>query len=70
MAQAATHMSNTRALAGEPGLVERMRKGIADFRLYLATVDELRQLSDRELADLGISRADIRPLARESVYGG
>lgn len=33
------------------------------------TFDELDQLSDRDLADLGISRADISRIAYESVYG-
>lgn len=31
------------------------------------TVKELDRLGDRELADLGISRCDIRRIARDSV---
>ncbi|MGF1561393.1 MAG: DUF1127 domain-containing protein [Geminicoccaceae bacterium] len=33
--------------------------------LYVETVQELQSLSDRELNDLGISRCDIRRVARE-----
>jgi uncharacterized protein YjiS (DUF1127 family) len=38
-------------------------------RLFAATVRELSALTDRELADLGISRYDIRHVAREAAYG-
>nr|WP_241525489.1 DUF1127 domain-containing protein [Pseudophaeobacter leonis] len=34
--------------------------------LYLSTLSELRGLSDRELADLGIPRAHIRRIALET----
>jgi uncharacterized protein YjiS (DUF1127 family) len=37
------------------------------WRLYRTTVSELNQLSDRDLADLGISRGDIRSIARDAV---
>jgi uncharacterized protein YjiS (DUF1127 family) len=47
----------------------RLRKAIADYRLYRATLEELAALNNRELADLGISRFSIREIARESVYG-
>ncbi len=53
----------------EMGIVARIRQAIADYRLYLATLNELQQLNDRDLADLGIHRAMIREIARESVYG-
>ena len=34
---------------------------------YRRTVRELSQMSDRELRDIGIHRADIRRIARESI---
>ncbi len=37
------------------------------WRRYRLSVRELSQLSDRELNDLGISRADIEHVARQSV---
>ena len=47
----------------------RLRQAFADHRKYLATYDELNALSDRELADLGLSRLNVRDVAREAVYG-
>jgi uncharacterized protein YjiS (DUF1127 family) len=46
---------------------------IESFRRWSAfrqTVDELNQLDDRSLADLGIARADISRLAHDHVYRG
>lgn len=60
---------NSRTLDAGHGLVARIAKMIADYRLYYATVEELRQLSDRDLADLGLHRSSIKDIARESVYG-
>ncbi|MDR7032768.1 MULTISPECIES: DUF1127 domain-containing protein [unclassified Mesorhizobium] len=37
-----------------------------NWRRYMETVSELRQLSNRELSDLGISRGDIPYVARKS----
>ncbi|MBL8584648.1 MAG: DUF1127 domain-containing protein [Rhizobiaceae bacterium] len=40
------------------------------FRLwttYLQTVDELNRRSDRDLADVGIRRSEIRRVARKSA---
>ncbi len=37
-------------------------------RIYNATVAELAVLSDRDLADLGLMRANIRQIAREAAY--
>lgn len=41
---------------------------VAKYRLYRATLNELDSLSDRELADLGIHRADIGGIASEAAY--
>jgi len=38
-------------------------------RVYARTVAELNGLTDRELADLGISRLGIPEIAREAAYG-
>lgn len=43
------------------GLVERRR-------IYSQTVFELNSLSDRDLADLGISRSAIGAVARDAAY--
>lgn len=38
-------------------------------RVYMTTVRELMALSNRELADLGIHRADIARIAMEAACG-
>ncbi len=38
-------------------------------RIYARTVAELNGLSDRELADLGISRMSIPDISHEAAYG-
>ena len=42
-------------------------RSYSNWRRYRETVNELNRLSQRELADLGIARADINSLARRSV---
>jgi uncharacterized protein YjiS (DUF1127 family) len=39
---------------------------IRAYKLYRQTVQELSELSDRELADLGVARFDIAALARKA----
>ena len=41
-------------------------RSYSNWRRYRDTVNELNQLSTRELNDLGISRADIPFVARQS----
>ncbi len=60
---------NDYAAAGEPGLFARARKAIADYRVYRSVLDELTRLSERELADLGISHLSLRDVARQAAYG-
>ncbi|SMX33741.1 DUF1127 domain-containing protein [Actibacterium lipolyticum] len=45
------------------------RDALERRRVYRQTVSELGALSNRELADLGISRSMIRSLAKETAYG-
>lgn len=40
---------------------------IQSWRRYRQSVRELSQLSDRELADLGINRYDIETVAKKSI---
>ena len=71
-------MANTRSqrrpvtvLDGFPGLFARVRISIATAiarrRKYRQTLHELRGLSDRDLGDVGIPRADIARIARETA---
>lgn len=41
----------------------------AQRKVYRTTLNELQALDGRDLADLGISRAEIPFLAREAAYG-
>ena len=51
------------------GMVARMKAELARRAVYNQTVRELAALTERELADLGISRLDIPAVAREAAYG-
>lgn len=51
------------------GFVAQFKANLARRAVYNQTVRELVILTDRELADLGISRADIRAVAHEAAYG-
>jgi uncharacterized protein YjiS (DUF1127 family) len=44
-----------------------LKERLARHRRYNRTIKELLFLSDRELSDLGIHRADIRRIAREAA---
>lgn len=51
------------------GLFASLGAALARRRVYNRTLEELRGLTDRELADLGISRFSIAQVAREAAYG-
>ena len=58
------------------GVFDRVSALVASVKLalqrratYQQTLYELSALSDRDLADLGLSRASIRTVAREAAYG-
>ena len=65
MAHALTNSAPVNGL----GLIDRARTAIAQYRSYRQTLTELDALSNRELADLGLTRALIRDAARTSAYG-
>ena len=50
-------------------LVKSVRESLRRRNVFLATKRELNQLSNRELADLGISRSMITRIALEAAYG-
>jgi len=69
-----TYVSISRAAPN--GLLHRIARlkslaatAIRQRRLYTRTLAELNALTDRELADLGISRIAIADIAREAAYG-
>ena len=50
------------------GLVKSARQAVARRAVYDQTVRELNSLTNRELADLGISRLNIHDVARVAAY--
>ena len=48
-------------------MFEVLKSRITTWQRYNRTVTELQALTNRELADLGISRADIVRIAREAA---
>jgi len=53
-----------RLVAYKNDLAERHAKN----RVYRETLDELQSLSSRELADLGMSPANLKSIAYEAAY--
>jgi len=49
--------------------LHHMMQRFADYRIYRKTLNELRGLDNRTLADLGIPRCGIRAEAISAVYG-
>ena len=51
--------------------LHQLRTAFADWseqrRIYRTTLTELANLSDRDLTDLGLHRADLRRVAREAA---
>lgn len=58
---------------GFAGRFNAIKKSVAErmarYRVYRETQAELEGLSDRDLADLGLSRAGIKAIALEAAYG-
>lgn len=52
------------------GFISGISARFAQYRTYQRTLDELQSLSDRELADLGISRLSLRSIAYRAAYDG
>lgn len=48
--------------------IETARADYAKWRVYRVTMAELSALSNRDLADLGLSRSMIRGVALEAAY--
>lgn len=45
----------------------KIRKALADYRLYRRTLSELRALGMRQIEDIGFAGADLETVARASV---
>ena len=62
---------NTRAHGAFSPRLHQLRTAFADWteqrRVFRTTLSELSQLTDRDLADLGLYRADLRRVARDAA---
>lgn len=65
-----THKSNVANAAanGLRGWFAALVQRMTDNRMFARTLRELGSLSDRELADLGLSRSSLRDVAHQAVY--
>ncbi|AVW91540.1 DUF1127 domain-containing protein [Celeribacter baekdonensis] len=50
------------------GLFKSLAERFARYKVYRETVLELSGLTDRDLADMGMSRASINAVAYEAAY--
>lgn len=68
-----THTRNTGLMSRASGALSDWFGGIADTlarrRIARTTYTELSNLGDRELIDLGLTRSDLRRVAREAARG-
>lgn len=66
----------TQTQSGALSLLERLAdirdqagEAYRAWRMYRTTVNELRALTMRDLADLGIDKSQIRSIALDAAYG-
>lgn len=64
-----TRRLENRLKTGE-GFIGGLTKRFANYKTYRTTLEELQNLSDRELADLGIHRSTLRSIAYRAAYDG
>jgi uncharacterized protein YjiS (DUF1127 family) len=62
-AKEVNQMSNQRGMT----MFETLKSRYSRWQRYSRTVTELESLSNRDLADLGISRTDIHRVAKDAV---
>lgn len=68
-------MANITQNASYGGLLQRLTMVLEDiqarwsrYSVYRTTLTELQELTDRDLADLGINRSLIKSIAHEAAY--
>lgn len=60
-------LNTYRSTARGAGVFAQLRVALAEYRQFRAIRAEMNELSDRELADIGISRHNINDLAWEAA---
>ncbi|MEJ6395339.1 DUF1127 domain-containing protein [Gymnodinialimonas sp. 2305UL16-5] len=70
MAYVSGNRTHTTSLGGRFAEIrDAAVEGFNNWRMYRRTLNELRELSPREMADLGINPSMIRRIALEAAYG-
>ncbi len=69
-AYATNHADHARGslLSRIDGLRISLRARLNRYRVYRRTLGELSALNDRELADLGLGRGELRRIAHQAAY--
>ena len=62
--------NNRKRVARDMGIINSFAQRVKRYRTYRQTLEELESLSDRELADLSISRSQIHGIAYRAAYDG
>ena len=62
-------VSGLNPLAWLSNVMANVAQNRAQRGVYLETLHELETMSDRDLADIGISRVQIKDIAYEAAYG-
>ena len=58
------------SVGGKPDTFGKLRSAVGTYRIYRRIYKELDALSDRDLADIGVARHDIRQIAWEASHRG
>ena len=69
MANITTNLSVTAPTHGLSGVLSSMKDRLERYALYRRTLNELRDLRDAELSDIGLNRSMIKRVAIEAAYG-
>lgn len=65
-----TISSATSARHRTGGFIGGLNRRFSQYKTYRKTVGELEALTERELADLGVHRSQIRGIAYKAAYEG
>lgn len=70
--QVAHAIPSAGAIGANSGWIDALRAAMVQrirwFAAYRATYDELSRLTDRDLADIGLSRAALHAVSRQAAY--
>ncbi|WP_264212998.1 DUF1127 domain-containing protein [Leisingera thetidis] len=65
---AAAQQISAVSIASPVGFLDSLMVKFVRYRLYRRTVNELSELTARDLADLGLNRSEIKRVAYQAAY--